>query len=83
MGLLTTAGTGFPVNRQARSADLGAELRIRLAARWGQVVPWLEVAAIGWLRRQTVAVVGTEQPTLDLPRLEPTIAAGADFFVWP
>jgi hypothetical protein len=83
LGLLTTAGSGFPVDLQDRSLDVGAEARLRLAVRWRRVLPWVEVSALAWIRRQTVAVTGSTDSSLDLPRVDPLVAAGADFFVWP
>jgi len=49
-------------------------------ARLARVRPWFGVALLTWLRRQTVDVTG-EMTSAVLPRLEPLLAAGADF-VW-
>ena len=79
-GFMTARGSGFSTNRTARSADLGIEAMLRIELRLARVRPWFGVALLTWLRRQTVDVTG-ETTSAVLPRLEPLLAAGADF-VW-
>ncbi len=82
-GLASIAGTGFPVNRRAYSADLGAEAHLRVAVRWRRIAPWIGAATVWWVRRQTAVATGGQPFSLDLPSLEPMLQAGADFFSLP
>lgn len=79
-GMVAMAGTGFPIDRQPRSVDLGAEARMHVEVRLARVRPWLGLALAGWIRRQNLDVVGTATRSA-LPRLEPMVAVGANF-VW-
>jgi hypothetical protein len=79
-GVASISGTGFDVNRQTLSLDVGGELGARLEWRRGRLRPWLGASAVGWARRQTVDVQGVSAGS-ELPRVEPMAALGADF-VW-
>jgi hypothetical protein len=82
-GLVSVAGSGFPVDHATRSLDLGGEGRARLEARLGgrgHVRPWLGVTVAVWARRQALDVEGTDTRSA-LPRVEPMAALGADL-VW-
>jgi hypothetical protein len=79
-GVASISGTGFDVNRQTLSLDVGAEAGARLTWRPGRLRPWLGASVVGWLRRQAVDVQGVSAGT-ELPRVEPMAALGADF-VW-
>lgn len=83
VGAFTIAGSGFAANRRAWSADVGGEVLLRVELRrWARVRPWLGLALVTWLRRQTVAVDG-ETTSLSLPRTEPLAALGTDFLWGP
>jgi hypothetical protein len=82
-GLVSVAGSGFPVDHATRSLDLGGEGRARLEARLGgrgHVRPWLGASVAMWARRQALDVRGTDTSSA-LPRVEPMAALGADL-VW-
>jgi hypothetical protein len=73
-GLLTT-GAGFTHDVSGMSLDAGLGGGTRLFWRGHAVEPWVELDAGGWLRQQTAfATPGT--PSVDLPRLELTLALG-------
>jgi hypothetical protein len=78
IGLANIEGSGYTVDRQARTVDLGAEALLRVDVRLGAVRPWLGLALVTWLREQTVAVTNVAAAPA-LPRVEPLIALGADF----
>jgi hypothetical protein len=78
VGVINAEGSGFSNNRTARATDLGAEAMLRLELRLGVMRPWLGLALVTWLRRQTLDVTG-EAGSAVVPRLEPLIALGADF----
>jgi hypothetical protein len=82
VGIADAAGTGYSSDRTARSLDLGAEVLLRVELRLGSVRPWVGVAWLAWLRRQTLEVTGAGT-SVALPRAEPLIALGADFCAWP
>ena len=82
LGMADASGTGYSSDRTARSLDLGAEVLLRVELRLGAVRPWIEVALLAWLRRQTLEVTGAGT-SVALPRTEPLIALGADFCAWP
>ncbi len=79
-GVASVSGTGFDVNRQTLSLDVGAEAGARVEWRPGRLRPWLGASVVGWARRQAVDVQGVSAGT-ELPRVEPMVALGADF-VW-
>ncbi|HEV3031548.1 MAG TPA: hypothetical protein VG319_07875 [Polyangia bacterium] len=73
-GLLTT-GAGFTHDFTDTSFDAGLGGGTRLFWRGRTVEPWVELDAGGWLRQQTAfATPGT--PSVDLPRLELSLALG-------
>jgi hypothetical protein len=76
-GVVSVSGAGFTTNRTSRSLDGGGELRARFELRPGRIRPWVGVSVVGWLRRQGLDLDGV--PTSALPRVEPAVAAGADF----
>jgi hypothetical protein len=76
-GLVSISGSGFAVDRVARSLDAGGELRLRVEGRGGRVRPWAGLSILGWARRQALEIGGTPEVS-DLPRLEPMAAAGAE-----
>ena len=83
-GVVSIAGTGFPVNRTTRSIDLGVEGRARVEVRLGpkgQVRPWVGATVAMWVRRQSLDVLDVQGTTTDaaLPRTEPMVLLGADF----
>jgi len=82
-GVASIAGSNFPVDHATRSLDLGGEARARVEATLGAgglLRPWVGLAAAMWVRRQGLDIEGTSS-TAALPRVEPTVALGADF-VW-
>ena len=82
LGVATVEGVGFTTDRTARTADLGVEALLRVDLRLGGIRPWLGLALVTWLRQQTVDVTGTGG-SLVLPRAEPILALGADFYWQP
>jgi hypothetical protein len=78
LGVATAEGSGYSTDRATRSTDLGAEALLRVDVRVGAVRPWLGLALVTWLRRQTLEVTGVATSVV-LPRAEPMIALGADF----
>jgi hypothetical protein len=82
LGMADASGTGYSSDRTVRSLDLGAEVLLRVELRLGAVRPWIGVALLSWLRRQTLEVTGAGT-SVALPRTEPLIALGADFCAWP
>jgi hypothetical protein len=79
LGQASIGGSGFPVNRHTRSADLGGEGVLRVQRRVGCITPWLGLTVVFWLRRQGIEVTGSSDGSLALPRAEPLVALGADF----
>ena len=77
-GQASIVGSGFPVNRRTRSADLGGEGVLRVQRRVARITPWLGLTAVVWLRRQGIEVTGSDM-SFALPRVEPMVALGADF----
>ncbi len=82
LGVATVEGVGFTTDRTARTADLGVEAMLRVDLRSGGTRPWLGLALVTWLRQQTVDVTGTGG-SLVLPRAEPMLALGTDFYWQP
>jgi hypothetical protein len=82
LGMADASGAGYSNDRTARSVDLGAEALLRVELRLGAVRPWIGVALLAWLRKQTLEVTGAGT-SVALPRTEPLIALGADFCAWP
>jgi hypothetical protein len=82
LGVASVEGAGFTSDRATRTADLGVEATLRVDLRLGAVRPWVGLAIVTWLRRQTVEVIGTGA-SLELPRAEPMLALGADFYWQP
>jgi hypothetical protein len=78
LGAVTTSGSGYTSDRTARSADLGAEILLRVERTGGSIRPWLGGALLTWFRRQTVEVTG-QAGSAALPRFEGLLALGADF----
>jgi hypothetical protein len=78
VGALTASGSGFSSDRTTRSLDLGAEAVARVEWQLASVRPWIGVAVLTWLRRQTVEITGEAASTV-LPRFEPLLALGGDF----
>jgi len=79
--VVSTAGSGFAVDRTTRSLDLGGEARARVEARLGRqsrVRPWVGVLVAMWARRQTLDLQGAATSAA-LPRIEPMAALGVDF----
>jgi hypothetical protein len=79
LGVATVEGAGFTADRTTRTADLGAELLLRIELRLGGLRPWLGISVVTWLRQQTVDVTGMAT-SLVLPRAEPMLALGTDFY---
>jgi hypothetical protein len=79
VGVATVEGAGFTNDRTTRTADLGVEWTVRVDLRLGTVRPWVGLAVVTWVRRQTLDVTGTGA-TLVLPIAEPMIALGTDFY---
>ena len=80
-GIVSLAGSGFPVDRSTRSIDLGGEARGRVEARVGAtgwVRPWLGAVLAVWGRRQALDIQGSATGAA-LPRAEPMPALGVDF----
>lgn len=82
VGMVSASGAGYSSDRTARSLDLGAQVSLRVELRLGAIRPWIGVAWLAWLRRQKLEVTGAGTAVV-LPRTEPLLAVGADFFVWP
>jgi len=82
LGVATVEGVSFTADRTTRTTDVGVELMLRADLRLGAVRPWLGLAIVTWLRQQTLEVTGTTG-SLVLPRAEPMIALGTDFFWRP
>jgi hypothetical protein len=78
LGQASIVGSGFPLNRRTRSADLGGEGVLRVQRRVARITPWLGLTAVVWLRRQGIEVTGSDM-SFALPRVEPMVALGADF----
>ena len=82
LGVATVEGAGYTTDRTTRTTDLGVESMLRVDLRLGGVRPWLGLALVTWLRQQTVDVTG-RAASLVLPRAEPMIALGTDFYWQP
>ncbi len=82
LGLATVEGVGYTTDRTARTTDVGVESMLRVEVRLGAVRPWLGLAVVAWLREQTLDVTGAAA-SLVLPRAEPMIALGTDFYWQP
>ena len=82
LGVATVEGASFTADRTTRTTDLGVELMLRVDLRLGAVRPWLGLAIVTWLRQQTLEVTGMAA-SLVLPRVEPMIALGTDFYWQP
>jgi hypothetical protein len=82
LGIATVEGASFTADRSTRTTDLGVELLLRVDLRLGAVRPWLGLAVVTWLREQTLEVTGMAA-SLVLPRAEPMLALGTDFFWQP
>jgi hypothetical protein len=80
VGVASISGRGYTVDRTSRSVDTGGELGVRSEWGSGLLRPWVGVSVAAWLRQQTLELQGVATGSA-LPRVEPTIAAGADF-VW-
>jgi hypothetical protein len=79
-GVASISGSGFAVDHDTRSLDLGGEASARLEWRPGRLYPWLGASVVGWARRQALELQGVSTGSA-LPRVEPMAALGADF-VW-
>ncbi len=75
---LTAAGDGFTNDSSAGSPDPGLGAGVRVLRLRGDVVPWLELAAGGWPRRQQ-AYATPSGASVTLPRLDATLALGLSF----
>ncbi len=82
LGIATVEGAGFTADRTTQTTELGVEAALRVDLRLGAVRPWVGLAVVTWLRRQTLEVTGTGA-SLELPRAEPMIALGTDFYWQP
>ena len=82
LGVATVEGASFTADRTTRTTDLGVEFMLRVDLRLGAVRPWLGLAIVSWLRQQTLEVTGMAT-SLVLPRAEPMIALGTDFYWHP
>ena len=82
LGVATVQGASFTSDRTTRTTDVGVELMLRVDLRLGAVRPWMGLAVVTWLRQQTLEVTGTAG-SLVLPRAEPMIALGTDFYWQP
>jgi hypothetical protein len=82
LGVATVEGASFTSDRTTRTTDWGVELMLRVDLRLGAVRPWMGLAVVTWLRQQTLEVTGTAA-SLVLPRAEPMIALGTDFYWQP
>jgi hypothetical protein len=80
VGVASISGEGFTLDRTSRSVDAGGELRVRAQRRSGRVRPWVGASLTTWMRRQALDLEGAASSSA-LPRVEPAVAAGADF-VW-
>jgi hypothetical protein len=80
VSLLGASGDGFVMNRSASTVEPGVGAGVRLLRRGAAplVVPWLELAAAGWLRPQA-AYATPAGASVDLPRLEATLALGVSY----
>ena len=81
-GVASVEGVGYTTDRTTRTTDLGLESMLRVEVRLGAVRPWMGLAVVTWLRQQTLDVTGTTA-SLVLPRAEPMVALGGDFFWQP
>lgn len=76
---LTASGDGFATDRRDNAFDPGAGAGGRvLRFAKGPVVPWLELSAAGWPRRQT-AYATPGATSVVLPRFEATLALGLSY----
>jgi hypothetical protein len=82
LGVASVEGVGYTNDRTTRTTDLGVECMLRIGVRLGAVRPWLGLAVVTWLRQQTLDVTGSGA-SLVLPRAEPMIALGTDFYWEP
>jgi hypothetical protein len=82
LGVATAEGAGFTSDRTATTADVGIEALLRADLRLGAVRPWLGLAVVTWLRQQTLDVTGMAA-SLVLPRVEPMVALGTNFYWQP
>jgi len=82
LGVASVEGVGYTDDRTTQTTDLGLESMLRVDLRVGSVRPWLGLALVTWLRRQTLDVTGTAA-SLSLPRAEPMLALGTDFYWQP
>ncbi len=78
LGVATVEGVGYTSDRTTRTTDLGVEPMLRIDWRLDAIRPWVGLALVTWLRRQTLDVTGTTA-SLVLPRAEPMVALGTDF----
>jgi hypothetical protein len=82
VGIATAEGAGYSTDRTARSVDVGVEAILRVELQLGVIRPWIGLALVTWLRQQDLAVTGAAG-SLALPRAEPSLVVGADFYGQP
>lgn len=82
LGVASVEGAGYTTDRTTQTTDLGVEAVLRVDLRLGAVRPWAGLALVTWLRRQTLDVTGTAA-SLSLPRAEPMLALGTNFYWQP
>jgi hypothetical protein len=75
---LTATGDGFTNDIGAGDLDVGLGAGVRVLRMRGDVVPWLELAADGWPRREQ-AYATPSGASVTLPRLDATLALGLSF----
>jgi hypothetical protein len=78
LGVVFADGSGYSTDRTTTSTDLGVEAMLRVELRLRTLRPWLGLALVTWLRRQTLEVTGVATSVV-IPRAEPLIAVGMDF----
>ena len=81
-GMVAVQGTRFSVNQSSSAATSGATLGMRLAWRWGPVLPWVELRGIWWPLSQRAYVVDGDtlvQTDRALPHEEAQLGAGVAF----
>jgi hypothetical protein len=78
LALTSLEGVGYATVARAFDFDPGLGGGARLGVRAGPVLPFLEVAVVGWLRRQRFDVTGVASAA-ELPRFDLLLSAGLAF----
>jgi len=79
--LVAISGSALAESGGGNVLDPGLVGGLRLGLSGGPAVPWLEVGASVWPRRQTLDVVGGG--TADLPAVDVLAGVGFSFHGWP